>query len=719
MAEDCTSVPNFGMAVPRGGSSCAKCRYLETREGRPFCRNDDFIRFLGVRPESTSAVHIPAPDDDPGRYCCNAFSPSADFMLASAKGSKDGSGNAAPAAVTLDLGMDDVHIPSVPTKAPRTRTMSKLTTRQRKAIPKGQFADPENKAYPIHNAAHVRNAAARLEQQKGSMAPEKYRSIRRNIARAARKFGIKSEYNTKTARMRGRGMRLSLDHPQHGRLEVRTMSAGPGGVFYLAPLSAAIDPESAPGQTAVALDDAGGSPKRLVWNQLAEVGQFKGHPAGPFELTPRVFAEIVSNFEREHIPIPIDAEHASEAPGTQGSVPVVGAPAMGWIHQLDNRGDGGLWGLVEWLEPARSYIKEGRYRFISPAVRFNSRDPKTGSPIGARLSSAGITNTPFLKSMQQLAAKDNAMTTQATESVVLSSRYVHAAADYMPRIRAALKLPDIATAKMCSDHLGMLRDHFESAGNDPNAVHEGVRLSDYMGALRDGLGVPMGMTYEEMLDLVEDMIEAAMDEHVAEYHSPEEVGASYSDAAPQETTMTDKELTTQLTEAKAQVITLTDKVTSAESATAKLSLQLKDSDAKIGELTARIAALETENKNLKEEQAKQTDKLLSDKVETAFVTYKDAKKLTDDDKRAMLITLKSDAALFDKLYPAVAPQRQHLLRDLANTRPGNAESTVPNTAAVPDMKTLTDKFVKEGKSIEEAVSLAYKTINEQLSQPVA
>lgn len=603
----------------------------------------------------------------------------------------------------LDLGVDDVHVPSVPHRVAPTKTMSKLTTRQRKALPGEAFADPKNRAYPIGDANHVRNASARLEQQKSSMPASEYRAIARKIATAARRFGMKSEYNKPTAaRMRGGRLRMSVTHPDGTRYDVRHLAAKHGSeasCFVELPADLALS------------DDA----SKRVWIQLAEVGHFRGHPAGEFSLTTQTFSEIVANFSRYGLLVPIDAEHASEAPATQGAIPAAGAPAMGWIHQLDNRGNGGLWGLVEWLEPARSYIKEGRYRYISPAIRFGCKDSVTGAPIGARLSSAGLTNTPFLRHMQQIAAKDHPM--EQSVNVALSGKYVHAAHEYMPRIRAALRLPDIATAKMCSDHMGMLRDHFEAAGGDPNAVHEGVRLSDYLPALRDGLGVPMGMTCEDMLDLVEDMINEAMDEHVAEMH-PEVTGA-YSDAGTQETTMSDKELTTQLTDAKAQVMTLTDKVTTAESSSAKLTLQLKDSDAKVLELNARVLALESENKALKEDQAKQTEKLLSDKVETAFVTYKDAKKLTDDDKRAMLITLKSDSVLFDKLYPAVSPQQQHLLRDVAVGTAARASTTVPATNAIPDMKTLTDKLMKDGKSLEDATSIAFETINDQLAQPVA
>ncbi len=42
--------------------------------------------------------------------------------------------------------------------------MAKLTTKKRKSLPKGLFAVPGKRAYPIHDASHARNALARVSQ---------------------------------------------------------------------------------------------------------------------------------------------------------------------------------------------------------------------------------------------------------------------------------------------------------------------------------------------------------------------------------------------------------------------------------------------------------------------------------------------------------------------------------------------------------------------------
>jgi hypothetical protein len=42
--------------------------------------------------------------------------------------------------------------------------MSAITYRERKDLPKGAFALPEQEKYPIHDASHARNALARVSQ---------------------------------------------------------------------------------------------------------------------------------------------------------------------------------------------------------------------------------------------------------------------------------------------------------------------------------------------------------------------------------------------------------------------------------------------------------------------------------------------------------------------------------------------------------------------------
>ncbi len=149
-----------------------------------------------------------------------------------------------------------------------------------------------------------------------------------------------------------------------------------------------------------------GKPKQ-VWIQIARPGHFKGHSAGPFTLDAKVFSEIIRNFRATtNRRVAIDFEHASEQDSARGAIPFGGAPAQGWIVDLQERGDG-LYGLVEWLPLAAQYIKAGQYKFFSPAIRFNSKDRVTGKNIGATLTSGALTNRPYLDAMKPLAARDH------------------------------------------------------------------------------------------------------------------------------------------------------------------------------------------------------------------------------------------------------------------------------------------------------------------------
>lgn len=75
--------------------------------------------------------------------------------------------------------------------------MAVLNAKRRNRLAKKSFGDPADRSYPLEDASHVRNAAARLEQQKGSMSDAKYKQIRARIAAAAKRFGVDSKYNEK------------------------------------------------------------------------------------------------------------------------------------------------------------------------------------------------------------------------------------------------------------------------------------------------------------------------------------------------------------------------------------------------------------------------------------------------------------------------------------------------------------------------------------------
>lgn len=601
-----------------------------------------------------------------------------------------------------ELGPSDVHIGGDGYRAgPPTRprkeaiAMADISTEKRNALPASSFADPVNRAYPIHDKAHSDNAAARLEQQKGSMSPAKYRQIKARIRAAQRRFGEKP---TKSGAIHVRA-RIAAG----GHLHVRHMSDRTDAITcrVYVPL----------GDAATTAGD--GAP---VWIQLAKTGHFEGHRAGAFDLDQRVFSDIIRNFRDSGVcngEIQFDFDHASELPPDGAN----GAPAQGWIKNLRIQG-GNLYGLVKWLEPARSYILGGKYKHVSPAIKFGEKHPVTGAPLGARLSSAALTNSPFLTGMQSVAASmsladgsdparevTDVLGTVELQTLALRSSLAHQPHEYMPRIKAALKLPELSTAIECSDHLERLSEmcDLDMAG-DGDGMHEGVNLSSYTLPLRDMVcGGAMGSTLEDVFDIVRTMIRSAIGEHELVDHgeppdddlmaldddlggSDDDMGGGGADltlnnhsGTAGEDQMTDKKIQDLETE---KAVLLSEKGALANEKSTLLSQNVQ--------LTTEKAKLElslTEAKGKVEEQAKELTTLRAEKtardeadlvlkVNAAFDTYKDKKHLTETSKKTMLIVLKADPVGFDAEYPPISAEQRHLL-SLQATNPNKRPAPAP------------------------------------------
>jgi len=171
------------------------------------------------------------------------------------------------------------------------------------------------------------------------------------------------------------------------------------------------------------------------WIQVARVGAFAGHSSGGFEFDSDVFDRIIENFlSTVNRRVPVDYEHATEL--LNDSTLQNGAPAVGWIVELANRGDAGLWGRVQWVDPtAVDYIRTGRYRYFSPAVAFNAIDPVTAQPVGPMLVSGGLTNRPFLDGMSPVTARTPAHAT-ATATARSAEPFTGPGAAFLARVKA-------------------------------------------------------------------------------------------------------------------------------------------------------------------------------------------------------------------------------------------------------------------------------------------
>lgn len=241
-----------------------------------------------------------------------------------------------------------------------------------------------------------------------------------------------------------------------------------------------------------------------TWVQVASEGQFKGYAGGTksFTFDAGVFGRIVDNFRRhpsykkgpdgvgcEDI-IAWDFHHASEMMPTDGSIPTSGAPAQAWIRELAIRQNPEnqqteLWALTNWLEPAKTYVREGRYKWASVSVVFDAIDAKSAQNIGPILTSVALTNQPFIEGMQKLAAERwrNGMYIEAADS----------AEDALEMIRSMIGLPETADAATVIAELEKVKQ-WVTTGQTPL----GVELDDIVGDLRTILNLPALSSSEEV-----------------------------------------------------------------------------------------------------------------------------------------------------------------------------------------------------------------------------
>lgn len=390
------------------------------------------------------------------------------------------------------------------------------------------------------------------------------------------------------------------------------------------------------------LDAAADGP---VWNQIACTGSFKGHHQGEFAITPAVLSDILRNFKAtKNRQVPLDFEHASEQ--DPAKLAEGGAPAPGFIVDMQLRGEDQLWGLFDWNVKGRDVVRAKEYRFFSPAIRFNAKDRVTGDRIGAFMSSGALTNKPFLDGMAPLAASH---TTAPTAALCFSSN------EFLPKLRTVLKLHDLATPFECSEHADKLSDLFDEADGDHEATVSGVRLADYAKPLRDLVGARPGMTWDDVFGIVDEHLSEAIHasdagEEDDDDTEPPESGALLNDPDPPagETTMSmTPEEKTILATAQTEATTLTSKVN-------ELSLTLKAETAARETAEAALKVLTDKVKGI--ELSAQTAE-----VDAAIKLHGAKKGIAADMAPALLSFLQTSPDAFRKLYPPSDPSRPAFL----------------------------------------------------------
>ena len=118
------------------------------------------------------------------------------------------------------------------------------------------------------------------------------------------------------------------------------------------------------------------------WYQIDLEGQWDGHPAGAYRLTPSDIRCIVEYFDRacraNNVDLPVDYEHQGVIAKVLGKA----AESGGWINALEARNnDTELWAHIKWVADARALIRERKFRYQSSHLVSNYKDPVSGHVI--------------------------------------------------------------------------------------------------------------------------------------------------------------------------------------------------------------------------------------------------------------------------------------------------------------------------------------------------
>ena len=257
-----------------------------------------------------------------------------------------------------------------------------------------------------------------------------------------------------------------------------------------------------------ALALAGGDESKPVWVQAAKSGTFKGHARGKFTLDAKVFSQLTTNLRNhpsfhagadgvgDRDVIPVDFHHANEA--SPGQIAATGAPAQGWVQDLQQRtGSDGpeLWARIRYLEPARSYVLDQKYKWLSVAIWPNTKQPVTGENIGWYMSSIALTNDPFIQGMKSV---------QDAEKIAASRGGFIATPLVATRPQTRAEVLDIVKELLGDDAASGLAELRRTAA-DPNDVEAAVTV----GALRQVLNLPTLAKMSQIFTETEQLLAAA------------------------------------------------------------------------------------------------------------------------------------------------------------------------------------------------------------------
>ena len=143
------------------------------------------------------------------------------------------------------------------------------------------------------------------------------------------------------------------------------------------------------------------------WVQLFRPGKWAHPEYGTLNLTAKHFDGFVRNFDENvrGIDLAVDQEHSPEL------------GAAGWFRKIQNRGEDGLWALIEWTKTGIKMIKENLYRYLSAEFDYKWENEENGKKFTNVLFGAALTNRPFIKGMAPINLSEYVEELKADEEI--------------------------------------------------------------------------------------------------------------------------------------------------------------------------------------------------------------------------------------------------------------------------------------------------------------
>lgn len=131
---------------------------------------------------------------------------------------------------------------------------------------------------------------------------------------------------------------------------------------------------------------------KACWVHMLPPGPFEHPQYGHVDVTPQLINDLAKSFHDNVRGIELDIDYDHKMLDTK---------AAGWVKDVQVR-DNGLWGFIEWTEPAAKAIKAKEYKYFSAEFYDEWTHPKTKVTHKNVLFGGGITNRPFLKDILPL-----------------------------------------------------------------------------------------------------------------------------------------------------------------------------------------------------------------------------------------------------------------------------------------------------------------------------